>query len=294
MSAGAEGVRLGSGSPFLRAALYAVLIVFAVYYLLPLFIMLLNSVKPLDEIRGGNLLAPPKEWTFAPWLKAWSTAQVGVQATGLKPYFLNSFLMVIPAVTISTVLGAINGYILTKWRFRGDSIVFGLMLFSCFIPFQIVLIPMAKVLGTVGLAGTVSGLVMVHVVYGLGFTTLFFRNYYAAFPTELIRSAQVDGAGFFRIFWRILLPSSGPIIVVSVIWQFTNIWNDFLFGASFADFDSQPMTVALNNLVQSSTGVKEYNVHFAGAVLAALPTLVVYIVSGRYFVRGLMAGAVKG
>ncbi len=139
-----------------------------------------------------------------------------------------------------------------------------------------------------------SGLVLVHVVYGLGFTTLFFRNYYDAFPTELIKAAQMDGAGFFRIFQRILLPSSGPILVVTVIWQFTNIWNDFLFGASFADYDSQPMTVALNNLVSSSTGVKEYNVHFAGASLAALPTLVVYVVSGRYFVRGLMAGAVKG
>ncbi|MDQ0326231.1 glucose/mannose transport system permease protein [Rhodopseudomonas julia] len=294
MSTATEGPQLGSGSVVGRAILYAVLIVFAVYYLLPLVIMLLNSVKPLEEIRSGNLIAPPQHWTLQPWLSAWSEAQVGVQATGLKPYFVNSFLMVIPAVTISMVLGAINGYVLTKYRFKGDSIVFGLMLFSCFIPFQIVLIPMAKVLGTLGIAGTVPGLVLVHVVYGLGFTTLFFRNYYAAFPTELIRSAQVDGAGFFRIFWRILLPSSGPIIVVTIIWQFTNIWNDFLFGASFSDFDSQPMTVALNNLVSSSTGVKEYNVHFAGAVLAALPTLVVYIVSGRYFVRGLMAGAVKG
>ena len=169
-----------------------------------------------------------------------------------------------------------------------------LLLLSCFIPFQIVLIPMAKLLGVFGLAGTTSGLVLVHLVYGIGFTTLFFRNYYAAFPTEIVKAAQIDGAGFFRIFWRVLLPSSGPIIVVSVIWQFTNIWNDFLFGASFADFDSTPITVALNNLVNSSTGVKEYNVHFAGAILAALPTLVVYVVSGRYFVRGLMAGAVKG
>ena len=151
-----------------------------------------------------------------------------------------------------------------------------------------------KIIRRIGLAGTTSGLVLVHLVYGVGFTTLFFRNYYAAFPTEIIKAAQIDGAGFFRIFWRVLLPSSGPIIVVSVIWQFTNIWNDFLFGASFADFDSTPITVALNNLVNSSTGVKEYNVHFAGAILAALPTLVVYIVSGRYFVRGLMAGAVKG
>lgn len=277
-----------------RAAIYTLLIVSAFYYLLPLYVMLVNSVKPLEEIRQGNMLAPPEQWTIEPWLSAWSTAQIGVQPTGLKPYFINSILMVVPAVFISTLLGALNGYVLTKWRFRGDTIVFGLMLLACFIPFQIVLIPSARILGTLGLAGTVTGLVLIHVVYGLGFTTLFFRNYYEAFPTELIRAAQIDGASFFQIFRRILLPSSGPIIVVTVIWQFTNIWNDFLFGSSFSSVDSIPMTVALNNLVNSSTGVKEYNVHFAGAVLAALPTLVVYVVSGRYFVRGLMAGAVKG
>ena len=276
------------------STLYAVLILFAVYYLLPLFVMLVNSVKTLDEIRGGNMMSFPEMFTFEPWLTAWSKAQIGVEPTGLSPYFINSIMMVVPAVAISTALGALNGYVLTKWRFPGDKIIFGLMLFACFIPFQIVLIPMARVLGMIGLAGTTGGLVLVHVVYGLGFTTLFFRNYYAAFPDELIKAAKMDGAGFWRTFTRILLPSSGPIIVVTVIWQFTNIWNDFLFGASFADFDSMPMTVALNNLVSSSTGVKEYNVHFAGAVLAALPTLIVYIVSGRYFVRGLMAGAVKG
>lgn len=282
------------GNAVARIVIHVVLFLFAIYYLLPLWVMLVNAFKPLAEIRGGNMLATPADWTIEPWRQAWSEAQIGVQATGLRPYFLNSVLMVVPAVAISTLLGALNGYVLTKWRFRGDGIVFGMILLSCFIPFQIVLIPMARVLGILGLAGTTSGLVLVHVVYGLGFTTLFFRNYYAAFPTELIRAAQIDGAGFFRIFTRILLPSSAPIIVVSVIWQFTNIWNDFLFGASFSDFDSVPMTVALNNLVNSSTGVKEYNVHFAGAILAALPTLIVYVLSGRYFVRGLMAGAVKG
>ena len=277
-----------------RTVIYVVLLVFALFYLLPLFIMLVNSVKPLSEITGGNMLALPKVWTIDPWLAAWSTAQVGVDPTGLRPYFWNSIRMVAPAVVISTVLGALNGYVLTKWRFRGDTVLFGLMLFSCFIPFQIVLIPMARILGLAGIAGTTTGLVLVHVVYGIGFSTLYFRNYYAAFPTELVRAAMIDGAGFFRIFWRILLPSSGPIIVVCVIWQFTNIWNDFIFGASFASGEGAPMTVALNNLVQSSTGVKEYNVHFAGAILAALPTLLVYIVAGRYFVRGLMAGSVKG
>ncbi|SDQ97093.1 carbohydrate ABC transporter permease [Pseudovibrio sp. Tun.PSC04-5.I4] len=277
-----------------RAVIYLVLILFALFYLLPFAIMVLNSVKPLSEITGGNMMSLPQAFTLEPWFKAWNSAQVGIEPTGLKPYFVNSLKMVLPAVTISTILGALNGYVLTKWRFKGDTILFGLMLFACFIPFQIVLIPMARVLGFLDIAGTTPGLVLVHVVYGLGFTTLYFKNYYQVFPTELVRAAQIDGAGFFRIFWRIMLPSSGPIIVVSVIWQFTNIWNDFLFGASFADLDSQPMTVALNNLVNSSTGVKEYNVHFAGAIIAALPTLLVYIVAGRYFVRGLMAGSVKG
>lgn len=293
MSAASQDTAVRTGR-VARAFIYLTLLIFALFYLLPLYVMGVNSIKPLAEITGGNMMTLPKVWTLEAWRSAWSTAQIGVEPTGLKPYFLNSILMVAPAVTISTILGALNGYVLTKWRFRGDTIAFGLMLFACFIPFQIVLIPMARMLGLMGLAGSTPGLILVHVVYGLGFTTLYFRNYYAAFPTELVRAAMIDGAGFFRIFWRILLPSSGPIIVVSVIWQFTNIWNDFLFGASFADLDSMPMTVALNNLVNSSTGVKEYNVHFAGAILAALPTLFVYIVAGRFFVRGLMAGGVKG
>ncbi|MDE3009523.1 MAG: carbohydrate ABC transporter permease [Pseudomonadota bacterium] len=277
-----------------RIFLYLVLIFLALLFLLPMYVMLANSFKPLEEIRNGQLMALPIDWTTAPWRSAWSTAQIGVQATGLRPYFINSFLLVIPAVAISTMFGALNGYILTQFQFRGANLLFALMLFSVFIPFQIVLIPMAKTLGTLGLAGTVKGLVLVNSVYGIGFTTLFFRNYYAAFPVELIRSARMDGARFFAVLFRILLPSSSPIIIVTVIWQFTNIWNEFLFGASFSDFSSFPLTVALNNLVSSSTGVKEYNVHFAGAFIAAIPTLIVYVASGKYFVRGLMAGSVKG
>jgi len=232
-----------------RTLIYLVLLLFALFYMLPLYVMVVNSVKPLNEITGGGMMNLPQVFTLEPWAKAWSSAQIGVEPTGLQPYFWNSIKMVVPAVAISTVLGALNGYVLTKWRFRGDTILFGLMLFACFIPFQIVLIPMARMLGLMGMAGTTWGLVLVHVVYGIGFTTLYFRNYYAVFPTELIRAAQIDGAGFFQIFWRILLPSSGPIAVVSIIWQFTNIWNDFLFVASFAGADSQPMTVALHNLV---------------------------------------------
>jgi glucose/mannose transport system permease protein len=277
-----------------RVALYAVLLLLAFMFLMPIYVMLINSIKPLAEIRGGNLVAFPLEPTLEPWLQAWSLAQIGVEATGLKPYFANSFLMVIPAVLISTALGALNGYVLTQFKVKGGTLIFGLVLFSVFIPFQIVLIPMARLLGELGIAGSVKGLILVHTIYGIGFGTLFFRNFYAAFPQELVKSARMDGAGFFVLFWRLMLPASLPIVVVNIIWQFTNIWNDFLFGASFSDYTSYPLTVALNNLVSSSTGVKEYNVHFAGAFIAALPTLVVYIVSGKYFVRGLMAGSVKG
>lgn len=279
---------------FWRGLIYTTLIVFATFYLLPLFIMIITSIKPLEEIRSGNLLSLPSAITFEPWAKAWGSACIGLTCEGINGYFWNSIKMVVPAVAISTLMGAINGYVLTKWRFKGHRWVFAFMLFGCFIPFQIVLIPMSQVLGSLGIAGSTIGLVMVHVIYGLGFSTLFFRNYYEAFPSELVKAAKIDGAGFFGIFWRILLPSSGPIIVVTVIWQFTNIWNDFLFGVSFSPGESAPMTVALNNLVNSTTGVKEYNVDMAAAIMAALPTLIVYIVAGRYFVRGLMAGSVKG
>ncbi len=277
-----------------RIVIYGLLLLFAVLFLTPLFVMLVTSFKSLDEIRDGNMLSLPHHPTIEPWLTAWGTACIGLTCNGIKGYFGNSIEMVVPAVAVSTLLGAVNGYVLTKWRFPGHKPVFALMLFACFIPFQAVLIPVARVLGMVGLGNAILGLILVHVVYGLGFTTLFFRNYYEAFPSELVRAAQIDGAGFWQIFRRILLPASGPIIIVTVIFQFTNIWNDFLFGSSFASGDGVPMTVALNNLVNTSTGVKEYNVDMAAAIIAALPTLFVYIVAGRYFVRGLMAGAVKG
>ena len=202
--------------------------------------------------------------------------------------------MAVPAVIISTLIGAINGYAVAQWRFRGANVIFALILFGCFIPFQVVLLPMARLLGLMGLAGSIPGLVMVHVIYGIGFTTLFFRNYYVTIPIELVKAAKVDGASFFRIFFSIFLPLSLPIIVVTVIWQFTQIWNDFLFGVSFSEAGTQPVTVALNNIVNSTTGVKEYNVDMASAIIAALPTLAVYIIAGKYFIRGLTAGSVKG
>ena len=278
----------------LRWCLYLLLSLFALYYLAPLFVMLTTSLKSLEEIRTGSLISLPREVTFDAWATAWSGACSGIKCEGLKPYFWNSIMMAVPAVAISTFIGAVNGYVIAQWRFRGANLIFSLMLFGCFIPFQVVLLPMARLLGIFGLAGSIQGLVFVHVVYGLGFTTLFFRNYYVSISPELIRAAKIDGAGFFRIFWSVFLPLSIPIIVVTVIWQFTQIWNDFLFGVSFSQAGTQPITVALNNIVNSTTGVKEYNVDMAAAIIAALPTLLVYVVAGKYFIRGLTAGSVKG
>lgn len=277
-----------------RLFIYGCLIVVALLYLMPLWVMVVTSLKPLDEIYGGSFIGMPKVVTLDAWRAAWSEACIGTECTGLKPYFVNSLLMVIPAVALSTGIGAINGYILTKWKFPGANFVFGLLLFGCFLPYQAILIPMARTLGLLGLAGSIPGLVAVHASYGICFTTLFFRNYFVSLPDELTKAAMVDGAGFFRIFWSVILPTSIPIIVVSCIWQFTQIWNDFLFGVSFTSGSSSPVTVALNNIVNVTTGRKQYNVDMAAAMIAAIPTLVVYIVAGRYFVRGLTAGAVKG
>ena len=278
----------------LRIFLYLILTVFVIYYLLPLFVMITTSLKSLEEIRTGSLIALPRNITFEAWGTAWSTACTGIRCEGLKPFFWNSIFIAIPAVIISTVIGAINGYVIAQWRFKGANIIFALMLFGCFIPFQVILLPMARVLGLIDLAGSISGLIFVHVIYGIGFTTLFFRNYYVSIPVELVKAAKIDGATFLRIFWSIFLPLSLPITVVTVIWQFTQIWNDFLFGVSFSEAGTQPITVALNNIVNSTTGVKEYNVDMAAAIIAAMPTLLVYIFAGKYFIRGLTAGSVKG
>lgn len=277
-----------------KAFFITLLLVFALAYLGPLYVMLTTSFKGIEEIRNGNILALPNALNGSAWVKAWSSACTGGDCYGLAPYFWNSMRIVIPALLISTAVGALNGYVLSQWRFKGSNFLFGALLFGCFIPFQVILLPMAKLLAWLGLANTVTGLVLVHVIYGIAFTTLFFRNYYVGIPNELVRAARLDGAGFFAIFRHVFLPLSTPIIVVSVIWQFTQIWNDFLFGVVYSGPGTQPITVALNNLVNTTMGGKEYNVDMAAAVIAALPTLVVYLVAGKYFVRGLTAGAVKG
>lgn len=277
-----------------RVALWSVLLLFALVFLLPMYVMLTTSLKDMAQVREGSLLSLPTSPTFAAWAKAWSSACTGVDCGGLKPFFMNSVLMVVPAVLVSTALGAVNGYVLSKWRFKGSELMFALMLFGMFMPLQVVLLPMSQVLGWFGIASSIWGLVLVHVLAGLPSTTLFFRNYYVGLPDELIKAAMLDGAGFWRIFWRIVLPLSTPILVVTLIWQFTNIWNDFLFGVVFSGGDSKPVTVGLNNLANTSSAVKEYNVDMAAAMIAGLPTLLVYIFAGKYFVRGLTAGAVKG
>lgn len=278
----------------LRVILFSVLGLFVLYFLLPLFIMVSTSLKSLDEIRAGSLVSLPREITFEAWKSAWSSTCTGIQCEGVKPFFINSILVAIPAVIISTFIGAINGYVIAQWKFFGSNLIFSLMLFGCFIPFQVILLPMARLLGIMNIAGTIQGLVFVHVIYGIGFTTLFFRNFYVTISPEILKAAKIDGASFLKIFFKIFLPLSLPIITVTVIWQFTQIWNDFLFGVSFSQAGTQPVTVALNNIVNSTTGVKEYNVDMAAAIIAAIPTLVVYIFAGKYFIRGLTSGSVKG
>ena len=277
-----------------RLALWSVLLLFAVFFLLPMYVMLTTSLKDMAQVREGNLLSLPTAPTFDAWSKAWSSACTGVQCEGVQPFFWNSVITVVPAVLVSTLLGALNGYVLSKWKFPGSETLFAFMLFGVFMPMQVVLLPMSQVLGWLGIASSVWGLVFVHVLAGIPSTTLFFRNYYVGLPDELIKAAMLDGASFWQIFRRIVLPLSTPILVVTLIWQFTNIWNDFLYGVVFSGADSKPITVGLNNLANTSSSVKEYHVDMAAALIAAMPTLIVYIVAGKFFVRGLTAGAVKG
>jgi len=277
-----------------RALVYGVLLLAAFFFLAPLYVMLATSLKDAEQIRSGNLLSLPHSLNFEAWSLAWSSACTGTDCRGLKPFFWNSVIMVVPAVLVSTLWGAMNGYVLSLWKFRGSELMFGFMLFGVFMPFQVVLLPMSQVLGWLGISSSIGGLIVVHCLAGLAGTTLFFRNYYASIPKELVNAARIDGAGFWRIFFRIVVPMSTPIVMVTLIWQFTNIWNDFLFGVAFSGADSKPITVGLNNMANTTSSVKSYNVDMAAALIAGLPTMLVYILAGQYFVKGLTAGAVKG
>ncbi|TDH35237.1 carbohydrate ABC transporter permease [Pseudohoeflea suaedae] len=274
--------------------IYGTLIVVSVYYLLPLYVMIVTSLKGMPEIRLGNIFAPPMEITFQPWVKAWAQACTGLNCDGLSRGFMNSVIITVPSVIISIVIASVNGYALANWRFKGADVFFTILIFGAFIPYQVMLYPMVIILREMGIYGTLGGLVLVHTVFGMPILTLLFRNYFTSIPEELFKAARVDGAGFWTIYFKIMLPMSLPIFVVAMIIQITGIWNDFLFGVVYTRPDTYPMTVQLNNIVNSVQGVKEYNVNMAATLLTGLVPLVIYFISGKLFVRGIAAGAVKG
>ncbi len=277
-----------------RIMVYGVLIVAAIYYLLPLYIMITTSMKGLPEIRMGNIFALPVEVTFAPWAKAWDSACTGLYCEGLKTGFWNSVLITIPSVIVSIAIASVNGYALSNWKFKGSEVFFTILIFGSFIPFQVMLYPLVIVTRELGIFGSLWGIIFIHTIFGMPILTLLFRNYFASLPEELFKAARVDGAGFWGIFFKIMVPMSVPIFVVAVILQITGIWNDFLFGVVFAGTENFPMTVQLNNIVNSKQGVTEYNVNMAATILTGAVPLIVYFLSGKYFVRGIAAGAVKG
>jgi len=277
-----------------RLALYAVLIAAAACFAIPLVIIVMTSFKSMDAIRGGSIFALPWHPTFAPWIKAWSSACTGLACSGVSVGFFNSVRIAVPAVILSVFLGALNGYALALWPFRGTQLVLTALMLGAFIPYQIILYPLVKITSTLGLYGTIPGIVLIHIVFGLPVMTLIFRNYYAGLPMELVRAARMDGAGFFRIFVSVMLPLSPNVLVVGLILQSTGVWNDYLLGLIFAGREHWPMTVQLTNIVGSTTGEQEYDVEMAAALLTALPPLLIYFLSGRYFVRGVTSGAVKG
>jgi glucose/mannose transport system permease protein len=266
-----------------RVGLYAVLIFLAIVYLVPVYMVLITAFKDPANINLESV------WEFPNPI---DLAGFGEAITAFLPNLRNSFALVIPATVLSAIMGSMNGYVLSKWKFPGANIIFPLMLFGMFIPYQSILIPLFQFLRSLGLYGGIPGLIVAHVVYGLPITTLIFRNYYAEVPTELVEAGSIDGAGFFGVYRHIMFPISLPGFVVVIIWQFTQIWNEFLFAVTLTSTSSQPITVKLSELA-GGEAVK-WNLPMAGALLAALPTLVVYILLGKYFIRGLLAGSVKG
>ncbi len=277
----------------MRIGIYILLILFALLFLVPVYVLLVSSFKTFAEVQDlSQMWGLPAGINLESFGAAWSgIPEQGLR--GLSQNLLNSVNLTIPATLFSSLLGSLNGYVLSKWRFRGANVIFPLMLFGMFIPYQSVLIPLTQTLSAIGLGGTLWGLILVHVVYGIPITTLIFRNYYAGVPTDLVEAARIDGAGILGVYWRIMFPISMPGFVVVIIWQFTNIWNEFLFAVSILQKpELQPITVALRNL--SGSQIKEWNIVMAGTIIAALPVLLIYIVMGRYFIRGLLAGSVKG
>jgi glucose/mannose transport system permease protein len=276
-----------------RVSIYTALIVLALLLLVPLGVVVANSLRSSQEIAATSMIGWPRQLTFANYPRAWNRFCMAEHCWGIEPYMLNSFALAIPATILSTLLGALAGYSIALWRFRGDQIIFAVVTLGVFLPEQMKLIPWVVALRDLKLMNTIAGLILIHTVQGMSFTTLFCRNYYVGIPPDLLKAARIDGAGFFRIFWRIVLPLSPPILIVTVIFQFTGIWNEFLFGVTFTSGGNQPVTAALIALSASITSEPLYGEQSAAVLIAALPTLLVYLVGGRYFLRGLTAGAVK-
>ena len=274
--------------------LYGTLIMVSMYYLLPLYVMIVTSLKGMPEIRLGNVFGPPMDITFEPWVRAWSEACTGINCDGLSRGFGNSVRILIPSVLLSIAIASVNGYALSNWKFKGSEVFFTILIIGAFIPYQTMLYPIVIMLREMGLMGSIWGLVLVHTVFGMPILTLLFRNYFSSIPEELFKAARVDGAGFWQIYFQIMVPMALPIFVVAIILQVTGIWNDFLFGVIYTKPATYPMTVQLNNIVNSVQGVKEYNVNMAATLLTGLVPLVIYFASGKLFVRGIAAGAVKG
>jgi glucose/mannose transport system permease protein len=277
-----------------RVFIYAVLVLTSIYYLIPLYVMIITSVKDLDAIRYGNIFIPTMNPTFEPWVKAWSQACTGLKCTGLAPGFFNSVMITVPSVIVSIAVASVSGYSLANWPFKFSEAFFTVLLVGSFIPYQVFLYPLVIITREMGIYSTLYAVIFVHTVFGLPILTLLFRNYFQSLPEELFKAARVDGAGYWRIFAQVMAPMSVPIFTVAVILQVTGIWNDFLFGVIYAGPVNYPMTVQLNNIVNSLQGVKEYNVDMAATILTGLVPLSIYFLSGKYFVRGIAAGAVKG
>ncbi len=277
-----------------RIALYVFLALSAAFFLMPLYVMVVTSLKDMAEIRQGEIFALPGRLTIAPWIKAWSSACSGLTCDGVSAGFLNSVKITLPAVLASVALGAVNGYALSFWRFPGANLIFAVLMTGAFIPLQVFIYPLVRITSEVGLFGTLTGVILLHICFSLPLMTLLFRNFYAGVPVELFKAARVDGAGFWSMFRHVFVPMSVPIIVVALIIQITGTWNDFILGLIFAGADNMPITVLLNNVVNSQFGEREYNVDMAATILAGLVPLALYFASGRWFVRGIMAGAVKG
>lgn len=287
---GRRPVRFGAG----RLLVYGVLVVCALFFLAPLWVMAVTSFKTMDEIRQGHMLAWPDRFTLQAWVKAWSAACTGLACDGIRVGFWNSVRILVPSVIASIALGGLTGYAMTFYRVPGAGLLFAVLLIGAFIPYQVFLYPMVRLFSLVGLYDSLPGIVVVHVIFGLPLMTLLFRNYFSSLPIELFNAARVDGAGFLQILRHVMLPMSAPIVIVATILQVTGIWNDFILGLTFAGRENRPMTVLLNNIVNATQGEAAYDVDMAATLLTALVPLAVYFASGRWFVRGVAAGAVKG